>query len=85
MKILIAIPLLALCACSADHDSDNGQVTIQYDEEQARETASDVGNSAEKLGGAIADGAEDAANAVRNTDVDVNVNTDGGDASANSQ
>lgn len=84
MRTFIAIPLLVLAACSAEHDSANEQVTLQIDEEQAKQTASDIGNSAENVGSAIAEGAEDAANKIRNTDVDVNVNTKGGDASADS-
>ena len=85
MKILIAIPLLALAACSAEHDANSDEVTLQYDEQQAEQAASDVGNAAEQAGAAIANGAEDAANAVRNTDVDVDVDTNGGDADANAQ
>lgn len=85
MKIWIALPLLALSACSAEHDANNDQVTLQYDEEQAEQTASDVGNAAESLGATVANGAEDAADAVRNTDVDVSVDSDGGDARTNQQ
>lgn len=73
MRFLFAIPLLAAAGCSVNHDANNDQVTIQYNEEQAQETASDVGNTAENVGAAIANSAEDAANAVRNTDVDVDV------------
>jgi len=85
MRFLAAIPLLALAACSAEHDSGNDQVTVQYNEQQAEQAASDVGNAAEDVGAAVASGAQDAANAVRNTDVDVDVDTDGGEADANAQ
>lgn len=80
MRILLCVPLLMLAACGASHDEGNDQVTIQYNEQQAEEAAADVGNAAEEAGGAIANAAEDAAATVRNTDVDVN--TEGGDASA---
>ena len=80
MRYLICVPLLMLAACGASHDEGNDQVTIQYNEQQAEDVASDVGNAAEEAGEAVANAAEDAAATVRNTDVDVN--TEGGDASA---
>ena len=73
MRFLLALPLLLTAACGVEHDEANDQVTLQYNEEAAEQTASDVGNTAENIGGAIANEAEDAANTVQNTDVDVSV------------
>lgn len=86
MRIFLAIPLLALSACGVDHDTANDQVTLQYNEEEIQQTAEDAGNTAEGIGAAIANEAEDAAAKIQNTDVDVNVNTgDGGNPPANQQ
>lgn len=73
MRILIAIPLLAVAACNVENDPRNDQVTLQYNEQQAENVAADVGNTAEGIGEAIANEAEDAAAKIRNTDVDVRV------------
>ena len=85
MRMFFALPLLLAAACSADHDDANDQVTVQYNEQQAEEIASEVGNAAEDAGEAIANGAQDAAAEIRNTDVDVDVNREGGEANANAQ
>ena len=85
MRILFALPLLLAAACSADHDEERDQVTVQYNEQQAEETASEVGAAAEQAGEAVANGAEAAAAEIRNTDVDVDVNREGGEANADAQ
>ena len=77
MRILLTIPLLMVAACSADHDSNNDQVTINYDQEQAENTAAAVGDTLENVGEGIANEAERAVDKVENTDVDVNTNPDG--------
>ena len=85
MRMLIALPLLLVAACDVDRDAANDTTTIELNEAEAQNIAEDVGNTAEDIGGAIANEAEDAAAKIQNTDVDVNVNTSGGDASANGQ
>ena len=86
MRIFLAIPLLALSACGVDHDTANDQVTVQYNEQEIQQTAEDAGNTAEGIGSAIANEAEEAAAKIQNTDVDVNVNTSGdGNPPANQQ
>ena len=82
MRILLAVPLLLTAACGVDHDTTNDQVTIQYNEQQIENAAEDVGNTAEGIGGAIANEAQETADKLQNTDVDVDVNTNG---SGNSQ
>lgn len=86
MRIFLVIPLLALSACGVEHDTANDQVTLQYNEEEIQQTAQDAGNTAEGIGAAIANEAEEAAAKIQNTDVDVKVNTSGdGDRPANQQ
>ena len=75
MRILLAIPLLAVAACNVENDANNDQVTIQYNEEQAQNVAEDVGNTAQDIGAAIGNEAEETAAKLQNTDVDVDVNT----------
>lgn len=83
MRILFAVPLLFAAACGVDNDAQNDQVTFQYDENEMENVAADMGNAAENAGAAIGNAAEDVANTVENTDVDIS--TDGGDASENTQ
>lgn len=86
MRILIALPLLALAAaCDVDRDDANDTTTIQFNEAEAQNVAEDVGNTAENIGGAIANEVQEGAAKIQNTDVDVDVNTEGGDANANRQ
>nr|MBA3835188.1 M28 family peptidase [Sphingomonas sp.] len=82
MRILIALPLLMAAGCDVTSDTNNDQVTLQYNQDSAQQAASDVGNTAEGIGSAISNEAQDTAAKIENTDVDVRVNDDGGDASA---
>jgi hypothetical protein len=79
MRILFALPLLALAACNVENDPANDQVTLQYNEEEAANVASDVGNTAQDIGAAIANEAEETADKLQNTDVDVDVDTNTAD------
>ena len=86
MRILFTVPLFFAAACGVDHDTANDQVTVQYNEQEIQQTAEDAGNTAEGIGSAIANEAEDAAAKIQNTDVDVNVESnDGGNPPANQQ
>lgn len=67
MRIVFALPVLALVACSVDNDPANDQVTLEYNEERIEDTASDAANAAESAGAAIE-------NEIGDLDVDVDVN-----------
>ena len=69
---LIALPILALCACNVSKEGNS--VTVQYDQNTAENAAADVGNFAENVGAAISNDVDRTADKVRNTDVDVDVN-----------
>jgi hypothetical protein len=58
MRILLAIPLLALVACNVSKEGN--AVTVQYDQNTAENTASDIGNTAQNI-------ASDIGNDVQNT------------------
>lgn len=83
MRIIFALPLLALAACQVTEDSANDQVTVQYNQDLAENAADDVTNGAQEAGAAIANSARDASEAIQNVDVDVDVDTNGQAANAN--
>jgi hypothetical protein len=89
MRILLAAPLLLLGACNVDRDAGNDTTTVSFNEEVAANTLEDVGQTAENIGGAIANEAEQTAakveNKVGDVDVDVNVTRNGGDEHSNHQ
>ncbi len=89
MRILMAAPLLLLGACNVDRDAGNDTTTVSFNEEVAANTLEDVGQTAENIGGAIANEAEQTAakveNKVGDVDVDVNVTRNGGDEHTNHQ
>ena len=89
MRILMTVPLLLLGACNVDRDASNDTTTVSFNEQVAANTLEDVGNTAENIGGAIANEAEQTAakveNRVGDVDVDVNVTRNGGEEHSNHQ
>ena len=89
MRLLIAAPLLLLGACNVDRDAGNETTTLSFNEAVAENTLEDVGQTAENIGGAIANEAEQTAakveNKVGDVDVDVNVTRNTGDEHTNHQ
>jgi hypothetical protein len=75
MRMMLALPMLALAACQVTTDDQNDQMTVQYNQDVAENAAADVANGAREAGAAIANGAEDAGAAIKNVDVDVDTNT----------
>ena len=79
MRMMLALPLLALAACQVTTDDKNDQTTIQYNQDLAENAVEDVANGAKEAGEAIANSAEDAGAAIKNVDVDVDVDTNKAD------
>jgi len=79
MRILFAVPLLLAGACDVDRDAANDTTTLEINETEAQGIAEDVGNTAENIGDAIANEADEAADKIQNTDVDVDVDTNAAD------
>ena len=77
MRTLLLIPVLALGACQVTK-SDN-ETTVEYNQDVAENAANDVANGAKEAGAAIANSAENAADAVKNVDVDVKVDSNKAD------
>ena len=84
MRIMLALPLLALAACQVTKDDRNDQVTVQYNQAVAENAAADIANGAKEAGAAIANSAENAGAAVKNVDVDVDLNKSDKDKNSNS-
>ena len=81
MRALILIaPALLLGGCQVTEDKGNNQVTVAYNQDVAENAAEDIGNTAENIGGMIANDVDATADKVRNkvgdVDVDVNVSHD---------
>ena len=84
MRIIFALPLLALAACQVTEDSQNDQITVQYNQDVAENAAADIANGAEEAGEAIVNGAEGAVDTARNVDVDIDTNTADNEKTTNS-
>ena len=78
MRILFAVPLLLLGACQVTKDDNS--TTVSFNEDVAENAAADIGNTAENIGGMIANDVGEAADKVQNevgdVDVDVNISRD---------
>jgi hypothetical protein len=83
MRLVLILPLLLVAACKVTEDDQN-QITVQYNQDVAENTAADVAKAAEEAGEAIANGTEEAVDTARNVDVDVDVDVDTNKADGNS-
>jgi hypothetical protein len=79
MRILLLTPLLLVGACNVS--TDNNAVTVQYDQNTAENAAADVGNTAQDIGGAIANEANETAAKVNNSGIVTHDDDDGNQAS----
>ena len=83
MRVLLALPLLALAACQVTKDDANDSVTVEYNQDVAEEGLQDAANLAGNVAGTVANDVEQAADKVENTDIDVDVDTDANKAATN--
>jgi hypothetical protein len=74
MRILMALPLLALAACQVSKDEQNDTVSATFNEDVAQNAASDVGNFAADVANDVTNTAEDIGDKAQNVDVDVDMN-----------
>lgn len=81
MRVLMAVPLLALGACQVTTDDANDSVTVEYNQDVAENGLEDAANLAGNVAATVANDVEQAADKVENTDIDVDVDTN---ANANS-
>jgi len=87
MRLILALPLLALAACDVDNDSANDQMTLEYNQQRIEDAAAAAGRAAEEVGSGIGNVAASAGAAAKNEigdiDVDVDVSRNRADAAAN--
>jgi hypothetical protein len=82
--LIILAPALLLGACQVTEDKANSQTTVSYNEDVAENAGAAALNTVGQAADAIANDAKEAADAVRNVDVDVKVDTKGDAPPANS-
>jgi hypothetical protein len=88
MRAAIILPLatLVLAGCQVSTDDANDSTTVQYNQDLAENVAADVSNTAQDVGGIIANDVGEAADTVKNEVGDVDVDVDvsrNGNANAN--
>lgn len=69
MRLIFALPLLMAAGCNVENDPQNDEVTFQYNQDAASQAAEDVGNTAEGIGAAIANEADQTADRVDNSGI----------------
>ncbi|MGE5721521.1 MAG: hypothetical protein ACM3YM_03590 [Sphingomonadales bacterium] len=58
MRIILALPLLALAACNVTKDPANGQTTYEFNQQKVETAADRAGNTAEAVATNVSDAAE---------------------------
>jgi len=76
MRILFALPLLALGACQVSKDEANNTVTATFNQEVASNAIEDVQNTGENVAAGVGNEIKRVGDRIDNTDVSVNVDTD---------
>jgi hypothetical protein len=75
MRIMIALPLLLLGACNVTKDGNNDTVSLTVNEDLAANTAANVSNDVQNVAADVGNTVENAGDKLKNTDVDVKVDT----------
>lgn len=79
MRLLIALPLVLVAACSVERDPANDQTTIRYDSQPVENVVRDVGSAAEESISDVENAAQRAERTIDtldNVNIDVNVDRD---------
>jgi hypothetical protein len=88
MRIILALPLLALAACDVDNDSANDQMTLQYNQQKIEDAAAAAARGTRDVAAGVGNVAASAGRAARNEIGDIDVDVDvtrnrSGDVAAN--
>ena len=83
MRIALALPLLLLGACQVSKDDANDSASITFNGDVAENAAADIGNTAGNLAASIGNELEETGDKIKNTDVDVDVDTNTADNKTN--
>ncbi|HEX8527800.1 hypothetical protein [Allosphingosinicella sp.] len=75
MRLIFALPLLAVAGCNVNNDEKNDQVTFEYNQQRIEDAASDVANTAGDVASGVANVASDTGQAIKNEvgDIDVDI------------
>ena len=65
MRLILALPLLMLAACSVQKDA-NGQTTVEINSQPVEDAASNLGNAAEGAASDVANATSSAGQAIEN-------------------
>ena len=76
MRIIFALPLLAMAACSVDNDSANDQMTLQYNQERIEDAARDAARAGRDVASGVGNVATTTGRAIRNEVGDIDVDVD---------
>ena len=76
MRILFALPLLAIAACSVDSDSANEQMTVEYNRQRIEDAAAKAARAAGEVGAAAGNVAVTTGRAIGNEVGDIDVDVD---------
>ena len=72
MRLILALPLLTVAACSVDNDTANDQMTLEYNQQRIENAA----RSAREVGSSVRNVAESAGQAIENEVGDIDVDVD---------
>ena len=75
MRLILALPFLALAACNVDNDGGNDTVTLEYNQQRIEEGAAKAARTAESVGSSVGNVAAGTARAIKDEvgDIDVDV------------
>ena len=88
MRLILALPLLAMAACQVTKDEKNDTVTAEFNGDvaengitaatnEAGNIAADITNDVKQTANKVENKTSDIGNTAKNLDVDVNVSTSG--------
>ncbi|HET9638188.1 MAG TPA: hypothetical protein VFP12_03190 [Allosphingosinicella sp.] len=76
MRLIFALPLLALAGCDVASDSANDQVRIGFNEQRVEDAAAATARAAEEVGASVGNVAVDTGRAIEKEVGDIDVDVD---------
>ena len=76
MRIILALPLLALAACNVENDSANDQMRLEYNQQKIEGAAAAAARTAKEVGSGVGNVAVTTGRAVSNEVGDIDVDVD---------
>jgi hypothetical protein len=76
MRLIFALPLLALAGCDVDNDSANDQVRLEYNQQRIEDAARATARTAKEVGSGVGNVAVSTGRAVKDEVGDIDVDLD---------